>query len=92
MVKDHIFIQQAVVHACKEYHNIPPGLVREKVEAEFGIETLAKILHVNILHRDESFSKDDFESLVSDDALTLSVAGMQAVMERIHKSLHHMGR
>lgn len=92
MVEDHIFVQQAIAHARKEFQRISTATIEQRVQYEFGIETLAKILHVNILHRDANFAKDDFESLVSDDALTFSVAGMQAITERIHKSLSRLGR
>jgi Histidine kinase-, DNA gyrase B-, and HSP90-like ATPase len=92
MVEDHIFVQQAIAHARKEFRQVSTPVIEKRVRDEFGIETLAKILHVNILHRDPNFAKDDFEYLVSDDALTFSVAGMQAVTERIRKSLSRLGR
>jgi hypothetical protein len=92
MVEDHIFVQQAIAHAKKEFWQVSTPVIEKRVRDEFGIETLAKILHVNVLHRDSNFAKDDFEHLVSDDALTFSVAGMQAVTERIRKSLSRLGR
>jgi hypothetical protein len=68
------------------------GLEKNRTSKAHGLEMVAKILHVNILRKDSSFTKDDMEKLVCDDAPTTALAGMNAISARISQSLKLVGR